>query len=58
MQKWHPDKHKGDSAVTTKFQAINEAYTGILVSNTEENFYNDLPLVNTKWYVVRSKTSS
>ncbi|KAG6737574.1 hypothetical protein POTOM_059102 [Populus tomentosa] len=26
--KWHPDKHKGDSAVTTKFQEINEAYNG------------------------------
>ncbi|XP_075647967.1 uncharacterized protein LOC142618820 isoform X2 [Castanea sativa] len=24
--KWHPDKHKGDSAVTAKFQEINEAY--------------------------------
>ncbi|KAJ6697203.1 hypothetical protein OIU85_003556 [Salix viminalis] len=24
--KWHPDKHKGDDAVTTKFQEINEAY--------------------------------
>ncbi|XP_043718294.1 dnAJ-like protein slr0093 isoform X1 [Telopea speciosissima] len=24
--KWHPDKHKGNSAVTTKFQEINEAY--------------------------------
>ncbi|XP_043718296.1 dnaJ protein ERDJ3B-like isoform X3 [Telopea speciosissima] len=27
--KWHPDKHKGNSAVTTKFQEINEAYKGI-----------------------------
>ncbi|KAJ6854962.1 hypothetical protein NC651_039817 [Populus alba x Populus x berolinensis] len=26
--KWHPDKHKGDNAVTTKFQEINEAYNG------------------------------
>ncbi|XP_028074459.1 uncharacterized protein LOC114276822 isoform X2 [Camellia sinensis] len=25
--KWHPDKHKGDNAVTAKFQQINEAYT-------------------------------
>lgn len=25
---WHPDKHKGDKAVTAKFQQINEAYTG------------------------------
>lgn len=25
--KWHPDKHNGDSAVTAKFQEINEAYT-------------------------------
>lgn len=24
--KWHPDKHKGDHAVTAKFQEINEAY--------------------------------
>ncbi|XP_021725859.1 uncharacterized protein LOC110693045 isoform X2 [Chenopodium quinoa] len=24
--KWHPDKHKDDSAVTAKFQDINEAY--------------------------------
>ncbi|XP_073306587.1 uncharacterized protein [Primulina huaijiensis] len=28
--KWHPDKHKGDCAVTEKFQEINEAYTGDL----------------------------
>lgn len=28
VQKWHPDKHKGDSAITAKFQEINEAYTG------------------------------
>lgn len=28
LQKWHPDKHKGDSAVTAKFQEINEAYKG------------------------------
>ncbi|KAG2708838.1 hypothetical protein I3760_05G211200 [Carya illinoinensis] len=26
QKKWHPDKHKGDSAVTAKFQEINEAY--------------------------------
>uniref|UniRef100_A0A5B7BQK4 J domain-containing protein n=1 Tax=Davidia involucrata TaxID=16924 RepID=A0A5B7BQK4_DAVIN len=25
--KWHPDKHKGDHAITAKFQEINEAYT-------------------------------
>ncbi|WCJ27766.1 Chaperone DnaJ-domain superfamily protein [Euphorbia peplus] len=24
--KWHPDKHQGDTAVTEKFQEINEAY--------------------------------
>ncbi|KAL9690272.1 hypothetical protein QQ045_010669 [Rhodiola kirilowii] len=24
--KWHPDKHKGDTAATAKFQEINEAY--------------------------------
>ena len=28
LQKWHPDKHLGDSAVTAKFQDINEAYKG------------------------------
>jgi len=28
LQKWHPDKHKGDSAATEKFQEINEAYNG------------------------------
>ncbi len=28
IQKWHPDKHNGDSAVTAKFQEINEAYEG------------------------------
>lgn len=27
---WHPDKHKGDSDITAKFQEINEAYKGIL----------------------------
>ncbi|KAH9706806.1 J domain-containing protein [Citrus sinensis] len=27
--KWHPDKHNGDSAVTAKFQEINEAYTEV-----------------------------
>ncbi|KAG6671155.1 hypothetical protein I3843_Q011900 [Carya illinoinensis] len=26
--KWHPDKHKGDSAATVKFQEINAAYKG------------------------------
>lgn len=25
--RWHPDKHKGDNAVTAKFQQINEAYS-------------------------------
>ena len=45
MQKWHPDKHKGDSAVTTKFQAINKAYTGIYMSSTKEKFKNALLLV-------------
>ncbi|RZC69352.1 hypothetical protein C5167_032471 [Papaver somniferum] len=27
--KWHPDKHKGNDAVTVKFQEINEAYKGL-----------------------------
>ncbi|WOG82873.1 hypothetical protein DCAR_0102042 [Daucus carota subsp. sativus] len=30
--KWHPDKHKGDSAVTNKFQAISEAYTWMILT--------------------------
>ncbi|XP_015878537.3 uncharacterized protein LOC107414847 isoform X4 [Ziziphus jujuba] len=25
-KKWHPDKHMGDSNVTSKFQEISEAY--------------------------------
>ncbi|XP_022868787.1 uncharacterized protein LOC111388338 isoform X3 [Olea europaea var. sylvestris] len=29
--KWHPDKHGGDSAVTEKFQEINEAYKEFLL---------------------------
>ncbi|PNY09159.1 chaperone dnaJ-domain containing protein [Trifolium pratense] len=28
--KWHPDKHKDDSAVTAKFQEINEAYNVLI----------------------------
>ncbi|KAK3020319.1 hypothetical protein RJ639_046531 [Escallonia herrerae] len=32
--KWHPDKHKGDDAVTAKFQKINEAYTDGVRSKT------------------------
>ncbi|KAG4135821.1 hypothetical protein ERO13_D08G240700v2 [Gossypium hirsutum] len=28
--KWHPDKHKGDSSVTAKFQEINEAYNVLI----------------------------
>lgn len=38
--KWHPDKHKGDSAVTTKFQAINEAYT--VLSDPDKRLEYDL----------------
>lgn len=28
LQKWHPDKHKGDSAASEKFIEINDAYNG------------------------------
>lgn len=28
--KWHPDKHKGDSSVTAKFQEIKEAYNVLI----------------------------
>ena len=45
MQKWHPGKHKGDSAVTTKFQEISEAYKCIYMSSTKEKFKNALLLV-------------
>ncbi|KAK8628024.1 hypothetical protein V6N13_063736 [Hibiscus sabdariffa] len=38
--KWHPDKHKGDSAVTAKFQEINEAYNVLI--NPEKRFEYDL----------------
>ncbi|PPD72084.1 hypothetical protein GOBAR_DD31019 [Gossypium barbadense] len=37
--KWHPDKHKGDSAVTAKFQEINEAYNLI---DPDKRFEYDL----------------
>ncbi|GMI78939.1 hypothetical protein like AT5G16650 [Hibiscus trionum] len=38
--KWHPDKHKGDSAVTAKFQEINEAYNVLI--DPEKRFEYDL----------------
>ncbi|XP_039034139.1 chaperone protein DnaJ-like [Hibiscus syriacus] len=38
--KWHPDKHKGDSAVTSKFQEINEAYNVLI--DPEKRFEYDL----------------
>ncbi|KAJ9180915.1 hypothetical protein P3X46_009102 [Hevea brasiliensis] len=37
--KWHPDKHEGDSAVTAKFQEINEAYR-VLSDPAERSDYN------------------
>ncbi|CAK7333679.1 unnamed protein product [Dovyalis caffra] len=38
--KWHPDKHQGDSAVTAKFQEINEAYK--VLSDPATRFDYDL----------------
>ncbi|KAI6672143.1 hypothetical protein NL676_000049 [Syzygium grande] len=38
--KWHPDKHKGDDAVTSKFQEINEAYS--VLSDPVKRFDYDL----------------
>ncbi|XP_011010118.1 PREDICTED: chaperone protein dnaJ 16-like [Populus euphratica] len=38
--KWHPDKHKGDNAVTTKFQEINEAYN--VLRDPDKRFDYDL----------------
>ncbi|KAL3573992.1 hypothetical protein D5086_024605 [Populus alba] len=38
--KWHPDKHLGDSAVTAKFQDINEAYK--VLSDPAKRFEYDL----------------
>ncbi|KAB2037202.1 Chaperone DnaJ [Gossypium arboreum] len=38
--KWHPDKHKGDSAVTAKFQEINEAYNVLI--DPDKRFEYDL----------------
>lgn len=35
LQKWHPDKHKGDTAATEKFQEINEAYNGITLLGSQ-----------------------
>lgn len=39
LQKWHPDKHKGDSAITAKFQEINEAYNGISSARMEHDLF-------------------
>ncbi|KAI3411317.1 J domain-containing protein [Psidium guajava] len=38
--KWHPDKHKGDGVVTSKFQEINEAYS--VLSDPVKRFDYDL----------------
>ncbi|XP_010549852.1 PREDICTED: uncharacterized protein LOC104820903 isoform X2 [Tarenaya hassleriana] len=38
--KWHPDKHKGDSAATAKFQEINEAYNVLM--DPDKRFEYDL----------------
>ncbi|KAL8471135.1 hypothetical protein ACS0TY_028100 [Phlomoides rotata] len=40
FKKWHPDKHKGDSAVTAKFQEINEAYS--VLSDPDKRLEYDL----------------
>ncbi|KAF7836539.1 DnaJ domain containing protein [Senna tora] len=37
--KWHPDKHKDDSAITAKFQEINEAYS--VLSDPAKRFEYD-----------------
>ncbi|KAI3472524.1 hypothetical protein Pfo_028018 [Paulownia fortunei] len=37
--KWHPDKHKGDSAVTAKFQEINEAYSAKRSMRKDKDFF-------------------
>ncbi|XP_022744542.1 uncharacterized protein LOC111295348 isoform X3 [Durio zibethinus] len=39
-KKWHPDKHKGDIAVTAKFQEINEAYKVLI--DPDKRFEYDL----------------
>ncbi|GAA0157458.1 hypothetical protein Leryth_000260 [Lithospermum erythrorhizon] len=38
--KWHPDKHKGDDAVTEKFQEINKAY--MVLSDPEKRLEYDI----------------
>jgi len=49
--KWHPDKHKGDSAATEKFQEINEAYNGksffCIVG-----FYRNINTMLLTWYLI------
>ncbi|XVF06841.1 hypothetical protein REPUB_Repub06bG0085700 [Reevesia pubescens] len=52
LQKWHPDKHKGDSAVTTKFQEINEAYK-VLIDPDKRLEYDSTGIYEIDKYTLR-----